>query len=58
MSVTGGLVLFAVIWFITFFIALQIRPGSQAEDGHVVPGTPPGPARMSRPPQEIVNTTI
>ncbi|MDH5451976.1 MAG: DUF1467 family protein [Paracoccaceae bacterium] len=42
MSLTGGIVLFAVIWFLVFFIVLQIRPGSQAEAGEVEPGTPPG----------------
>lgn len=42
MSITGGIVLFAVIWFLVFFIVLQIRPGSQAESGSVEPGTPPG----------------
>jgi predicted secreted protein len=42
MSITGAIVLFAVIWFLVFFIVLQIRPGSQAEEGSVVKGTPPG----------------
>ncbi|MEZ5772664.1 MAG: DUF1467 family protein [Defluviimonas denitrificans] len=58
MSVTGGLVLFAVIWFITFFIALQIRPGSQAEDGHVVPGTPPGAPANFQLKRKIIWTTM
>ncbi len=42
MSITGGLVLFAVIWFLVFFVTLQIRPRSQADGGEVEPGTPPG----------------
>ncbi|MGB3315354.1 MAG: DUF1467 family protein, partial [Albidovulum sp.] len=42
MNLTGGIVLFAVIWFLVLFIALQIRPKSQAEAGEVVPGTPAG----------------
>ena len=42
MNLTGGIVLFAVIWFLVFYIVLQIRPGSQAEAGEVEPGTPPG----------------
>lgn len=42
MNLTGGIVLFAVIWFLVFFVALQIRPGTQEESGEVVPGTPPG----------------
>lgn len=40
MNLTGAIVLFAVIWFIVFFVMLQIRPKTQAEAGHVVPGTP------------------
>lgn len=40
MNLTGGIVLFAVIWFLVFYIVLQIRPGSQAEAGEVTPGTP------------------
>ncbi|TYB80675.1 DUF1467 family protein [Maritimibacter fusiformis] len=42
MSVTAGLVMFIVIWFMTMFIVLPIRARSQAEDGSVVPGTPEG----------------
>lgn len=58
MSVTGGLILFAVIWFITFLIALQIRPDSQAEDGHVVPGTPPGAPANFQIKRKIIWTTM
>ena len=42
MSITGALVLFAVIWFLVFFVVLQIRHESQEDAGAVVPGTPPG----------------
>ncbi|MGB5067656.1 MAG: DUF1467 family protein [Albidovulum sp.] len=42
MSITGGMILFATLWFLVFFIVLQIRPGSQAATGRVEPGTPPG----------------
>ncbi|MCL7464442.1 DUF1467 family protein [Phaeovulum sp. NW3] len=41
MNLTGGIVLFAVIWFMVFFIVLPIRFRSQEEAGEVVPGTPP-----------------
>ncbi|PWE33336.1 DUF1467 domain-containing protein [Maritimibacter sp. 55A14] len=40
MTITGAIVLFAVIWFLCLFIALQVRITSQSEDGHVEPGTP------------------
>jgi predicted secreted protein len=42
MSITAALVLFAVVWFMTFFIVLPIRVQAQHEAGQVVPGTPPG----------------
>jgi predicted secreted protein len=40
MSITAALVLFAVTWFLTFFIVLPIRLQTQGEAGEVVPGTP------------------
>ncbi|WP_096786579.1 DUF1467 family protein [Rhodobacter sp. CZR27] len=42
MSVTGAIVLYAVTWFMVFFILLPIRVQSQDEAGDVVPGTPRG----------------
>ena len=47
MNLTGAIVLYAVIWFMTFYIVLPIRMRrTQGDAGEVVPGTPPGaPAR-------------
>lgn len=42
MSLTGGLVLYATLWFIVMFLLLPIGHRSQEEAGHVVPGTPVG----------------
>lgn len=42
MSITSAIVLYAVCWFMVFFILLPIRYVSQAEAGDVVPGTPEG----------------
>ncbi|MCE2748976.1 MAG: DUF1467 family protein [Rhodobacter sp.] len=42
MSITAAAVVFAVTWFMVFFIVLPIRFVSQAEAGSVVPGTPAG----------------
>ncbi len=43
MTITGALVLYAVFWFLTFYIVLQVRTKTQAESGQeIVPGTPPG----------------
>lgn len=49
MTITSGLILYAVTWFMTFYITLQLRTRTQAEAGHVVPGTP-----ASAPAQENV----
>jgi predicted secreted protein len=40
MSITAAIVLFAVTWFMVFFVILPLRITSQAEAGKVVPGTP------------------
>lgn len=58
MNLTGGIVLFAVIWFMVFFIALQVRPKSQADAGEIVPGTPasaPAEVKMKR---KVIATTM
>ncbi len=49
MTITSAIVLYAVTWFMTFFIVLPIRTQSQDEANHIEPGTPPG-----APAQEIV----
>lgn len=58
MNLTGGIVLFAVIWFMVFFIALQISPRSQAEEGDVVPGTPASAPSEVRLKRKVVATTM
>ena len=40
MSITAAIVLFAVTWFMTFFVVLPLRFTSQGDAGAVVPGTP------------------
>ncbi|CAN5659344.1 DUF1467 family protein [soil metagenome] len=40
MTITAGIVLFAVIWFLCLFVALPIRVVTQGEAGKVEPGTP------------------
>jgi len=38
-GITSALVLFAVIWFMVFFIVLPLRNETQGDTGEVVPGT-------------------
>ena len=40
MTVTGAIVLFAVLWFLILFMALPIGVRSQSDEDDVVPGTP------------------
>ncbi|MFT7060042.1 MAG: putative secreted protein [Pseudorhodobacter sp.] len=42
MSISASFVLYAVSWFMVFFIVLPLRVVSQAEHGTIVPGTPSG----------------
>ena len=42
MTITAALVLFAVVWFMVFFIVLPLRLTTQGDAGSVVPGTPKG----------------
>ena len=42
MNLTGGIVLYAVLWFLALFVLLPIGQKSQAEMGEVTPGTPAG----------------
>ena len=42
MGVTSGLVLYAVIWWMTFLVALPIRVKTQGDLGEVEPGTHAG----------------
>lgn len=58
MSVTAGLVMFVVIWFLTMFIVLPIRARSQADEGDVVPGTPEGAPANFRLGRTVVIVTL
>ncbi|MFP1643999.1 DUF1467 family protein [Pontitalea aquivivens] len=58
MNLTGGIVLFAVIWFMVFFIVLPIRFRSQEEAGEVVPGTPPSAPADARIGKKARITTL
>lgn len=40
MNVVTGIVLYAIIWFMTLFVILPFRMKTQAEDGDTTPGTP------------------
>lgn len=42
MSITSAIVLYAVLWFLTFLVVIPIRLQTQGDVGKVVPGTHAG----------------
>ena len=42
MAITSAMVLYAVIWFLTFLVVLPIRVKTQGDLGDIVPGTHAG----------------
>lgn len=58
MNITGAIVLFASIWFLTLFIVMPIGQRSQEEMGDVVPGTPPGAPHKPAFKRKLVITTL
>lgn len=58
MNLTGGIVLYAVIWFLVLFVLLPIRERSQQEDGHIVPGTHAGAPADFRMRRKLIWTTV
>lgn len=58
MNLTGGIVLFAVLWFLTLFIVVLIGQRSQQDAGDIVPGTPAGAPADLRLKGKLIWTTV
>ncbi len=58
MAITSAMVLYAVIWFMTFFIALPIRVKTQGDLGEVVRGTHAGAPEHHHLKKKAIITTI
>ena len=58
MNLTGGIVLFAVLWFLTLFIVVLIGQRSQQDAGEIVPGTPAGAPADLQLKRKLVWTTL
>lgn len=58
MSLTSGIVLFAVTWFMILFMVLPLFVKSQEEAGEVEPGTPAGAPDEPLMKKKLVWTTI
>ena len=57
MNLTGGIVLFAVLWFLTLFIVVLIGQRSQQDAGAIVPGAPAGVPADLRLKRKLIWTT-
>lgn len=58
MNLTGGIVLYAVLWFLTLFIVILIGQRSQQDAGEIVPGTPAGAPADLRLRGKLIWTTV
>ena len=58
MNLTGGIVLFAVLWFLTLFIVVVIGQRSQQDAGEIVPGTPAGAPADLQFKRKLIWTTV
>lgn len=58
MGLTSAIVLYAVVWFMVFFVILPIGLSTQGDEGKIVPGTHAGsPARFPLR-RKAIQTTI
>lgn len=57
MGVVSGLVLYAVIWAMTFFVVLPFRVETQGDRGDVVPGTHAGAPEVHNLKKKALITT-
>lgn len=58
MNLTGGIVLYAVLWFLVLFVLLPIGQKSQADMGEVTPGTPAGAPYNPPIKKKVVQATV
>ncbi|TRD22824.1 DUF1467 family protein [Palleronia caenipelagi] len=59
MAITSAFVLFAVIWFMVFFILLPVGLRTQGDENEIVPGTHAGsPARFPLKKKALQTTVI
>ena len=58
MTITGAIVLYAVLWFLVLYVALPQGVRSQSEAGEVAPGTPASAPENPMLRRKIIWTTI
>ncbi|MFY0680901.1 MAG: DUF1467 family protein [Thalassovita sp.] len=58
MGLTSGIVLYAVVWFMTFFVVLPIKMVTQGDVGKIEPGTHAGAPHEHHLKKKAIITTI
>lgn len=58
MGIASGIVLYLVIWTLTFFVALPIRLRTQGDEGDVVPGTHASAPQVHHLKKKAIITTL
>jgi predicted secreted protein len=58
MGITSGLVLYAVIWFMTLFVVLPLRLKTQGDVGKIVPGTMAGSPEVHHLKRKFLIVTV
>ncbi|MBO9455593.1 DUF1467 family protein [Paracoccus sp. R12_1] len=58
MNLTGGVVLYAILWFLTLFVVVPIGQRSQQDAGEIVPGTPAGAPEGTPWKRKLTQTTL
>ncbi|MEX1660105.1 DUF1467 family protein [uncultured Thioclava sp.] len=58
MNLTGGIILFAVIWFLVFFVVLPLRLKTQGDVDQIVPGTQAGAPHEAHLGAKVKITTV
>nr|WP_319249746.1 DUF1467 family protein [uncultured Celeribacter sp.] len=58
MAITSALVLYAVTWFMTMFVALPIGLRTQGDDGEIVRGTQAGAPNNYNPKRKALWVTL
>jgi len=58
MTLTGGIIVFVLGWWISFFVVLPIGVKGQWEDGSTIPGTEEGAPKNPMLVKKVVWATI
>ncbi|MDU8927325.1 DUF1467 family protein [Alisedimentitalea sp. MJ-SS2] len=58
MSITSAIVLYVVLWFLTFLIVIPIRLKTQGDVGEIVPGTMAGSPHEHNLKKKAIITTV